>query len=362
MIRFVRGALAALILAVASGAHALPFTSLTLFGDSLSDTGNAFLAINTVTTPPFPLVPSAPYPRPGLFPALSNGPIWAEAVGSALGLPVLPSLAGGTNYAFAGADSGPLPGVPAGQSPTLTQQFFAPAFPPPPAAPQFPLFGGGPIVPTELYAVWGGGNDIRTALGVYQAVLAQAGPDAALAAASAVVSAGVANVANILGALAQGGAQHVLALNAPDVGLAPAVSFLPPGTADLASGLSNAFNLGLATAIDAIESAFMLDVIEVDTFGLVRSVAADPAAFGLANATDTCVQVGGFGTCADPDSYFFWDGIHPTAAGHQIIANAVLEALQLPVPAPGTAVLLLIGAFGLTVGARRSPPRAEFSC
>src|SRR5690606_26887871 len=103
---------------------------------------------------------------------------------------------------------------------------------------------------------------------------------------------------------------------------------------------SAAFNVNLAMAIDGIEAAFSLDVIEVDTFALLRGIVADPAAYGLANATDTCVEVGGSGTCADPGSYLFWDGIHTTSAGHRIIAGAVLSTL---IPEPGTIALLFVG-------------------
>src|SRR5689334_18069085 len=48
-----------------------------VFGDSLSDSGNAFVILNTVTVPPFQsLVPAAPYARGGLH--FSNGSTWIE--------------------------------------------------------------------------------------------------------------------------------------------------------------------------------------------------------------------------------------------------------------------------------------------
>jgi phospholipase/lecithinase/hemolysin len=30
--------------------------------------------------------------------------------------------------------------------------------------------------------------------------------------------------------------------------------------------------------------------------------------------------------CTDPDRYLFWDGIHPTRAGHLLISFALLKA------------------------------------
>jgi outer membrane lipase/esterase len=351
MMKSFRIAVAGASLAFAVNANALPFTGLTVFGDSLSDSGNAYLALSAslppdqaITEAPFPIIPSKPYARPApLLPALSNGPIWAEVVGAALGLPVVPSLAGGKNFAFAAADSGPLPLVPPSQSPTLTQQFSM-------------FSGAAPVVPSELYAVWGGGNDIRSALGVYQAVLALGGPDpqaAALAAATQVITAGVANIAAILAALAASGAQHILSLNVPDVGNIPALSPAPPisapiGLAGLATSLSAAFNGGLAIAIDGIESTFSLDIVEVDVFSLVQSIVGNPGAFGLTNVTAPCNL--GFDTCADPNQFLFLDGLHPTAAGHGIIASAALIAL----PAPGTSGLIFVGALALILGSRRS--------
>ena len=63
------------------------------FGDSLSDVGNVDLATGGIE-------PASPYVD-GQF---SNGPVWAQDLAGKLGLPALiPSLAGGTDYAFGGA-------------------------------------------------------------------------------------------------------------------------------------------------------------------------------------------------------------------------------------------------------------------
>ena len=43
-----------------------------------------------------------------------------------------------------------------------------------------------------------------------------------------------------------------------------------------------------------------------------------PNVLGLTNVTAPCFN--GVTVCADPDSYLYWDGVHPTAAGHRLIA------------------------------------------
>src|SRR5262249_11534591 len=88
-----------MVLSFGNGAaKAGPFTSLVVFGDSLSDVGNVFLATGGLTPP------SPPY-APGRF---SNGPIWIDDLAAGLGLasPNPALLPGGTDFAFGGAESG----------------------------------------------------------------------------------------------------------------------------------------------------------------------------------------------------------------------------------------------------------------
>src|SRR4051812_8065002 len=69
-----------------------PYDNLYVFGDSYCDVGNLFTATGGA-------VPSAPYYN-GRF---SNGLIWVDHVARLLGVPLTPSLSGGTDYAFGGA-------------------------------------------------------------------------------------------------------------------------------------------------------------------------------------------------------------------------------------------------------------------
>jgi outer membrane lipase/esterase len=64
-------------------------------------------------------------------------------------------------------------------------------------------------------------------------------------------------------------------------------------------------------------------------------VIGDPLRFGLVNVTDACAA----DLACDPSRYLFWDGIHPTSAGHALIAQAMIAL----VPIPGSLALLLAG-------------------
>src|SRR5262245_32758782 len=69
--------LALLALVVSVPALAAPPHRFVVFGDSLSDPGNAFILIRDVEVPPFDsIIPNAPYARGGLH--FSNGPTWVE--------------------------------------------------------------------------------------------------------------------------------------------------------------------------------------------------------------------------------------------------------------------------------------------
>src|SRR3954447_10825115 len=90
-------------------AGAAPITSLYVVGDSLSDSGNAFILTGGF--------PPAPYAQ-----RASNGPVAVERLAADLGVTLTPSAAGGTNYAVMGAATGPV-AIP--QSPFVTDNSAA---------------------------------------------------------------------------------------------------------------------------------------------------------------------------------------------------------------------------------------------
>src|SRR5690349_1967157 len=69
----------------AASAFAERSDGMVVFGDSLSDPGNHFVAYGTVSQPPFAPLPDFPYAIGGHH--FSNGPTWIEQLSRALGMP-----------------------------------------------------------------------------------------------------------------------------------------------------------------------------------------------------------------------------------------------------------------------------------
>lgn len=316
-------ALAVLIVLLPSAALAGPISSLVVFGDSLSDQGNAFI-LTGGTFPPAPYAQRA-----------SNGPVAVEYLAARLGVPLAPLAAGGTNFAFVGAATGPVTFT---GTALTTDNFAAVVYDQPVLANTgmtmqvSAYLGAGPAIdPATLFVLWGGPNDFFI------------DPSAATA------EDAVNNIAGQILALYGAGARQFLVPNMPDLSLTPYGLSLP---ADARLGLqllTGGFNTGLASALGALALLPGIDITPFNTFGLLSAIAMDPGAYGFANATQPCVtdSLGGaFAVCSDPSAYVFWDGVHPTTAAHEVLGNAFADA----VPEPAT--LLLLGT-GLALAAWR---------
>lgn len=190
-----------------------------------------------------------------------------------------------------------------------------------------------PIPEGSLWVVWVGGNDIRDAVRTADSSSALQQIDDA-----------VANINTIVTNLATAGAQHFLIPNVSDIDDVPEAadpSYVQDGTA-----LTMQFNNDLAAQIDNLRTTLAVDIIELDVFSAFQDILSDPTEFGFSNVTDPCLEIGGSSVCANPDSYFFWDGIHPTAAVHAQTA-ALATAAVVPVPAAFPLLLSALAGFGL---------------
>jgi phospholipase/lecithinase/hemolysin len=71
-------------------------------------------------------------------------------------------------------------------------------------------------------------------------------------------------------------------------------------------------------------------VVRLDVFRILNEIVAAPAAVGLTDVTQPCIALdtrrNAF--CKNPGQFLFWDGIHPTRAGHRILAERAAAALD----------------------------------
>jgi outer membrane lipase/esterase len=322
------------LLFISASAHAM-FSGIYVFGDSLSDGGNAYIGQGFVNEP-FPYMDSVPSSSYAPFNVFSNGPVWVQYLADDLGLPLAPSFIGGTNFALGGERTGDLmfgaTTVAAGALGGVVGQAH------------FASSGGTGMLPSDaLYIINGGGNDIRRATQLFG--------DGTITDAEALagIPGGATNLANAVSLLAAAGAQTILVSNVPDVGRTPDLVGQGAAVAQLATDLAVAFNAALDVQLTSLQALIpSLDLIALDTFALTNAVIDNP---GAVNVTDACTLQNGGNGCADPNTYLFWDGIHPTTAAHRISADAALAAV-VPLPAAGW---LLLGAIGLLAGRRRAP-------
>ena len=279
------------VMGTAASAATLPWSSLLVFGDSLSDSGNFG---GTAT----------------------NGQTWAGQLGAE------PALGGGTNFAFGGAQAATnLDLVPDFSAQRLIYAAARPA-----------------LGPNPLTVAWFGGNDL---LGITT-------PSSA----PTVIGRAVTAIGSGVGQLARTfGLTRFILPNLPDLSRIPANVNRPADERAAIALATASFNGALAQTAATLRGTG-LDVSIFDTAGIFARILDRPGDFGFDadKVTGTCLR--GAISC---DGYIFWDPIHPTAATHALIAEGIVALAQpAPVPLPAT-IWLLAGGLGLAgaVGRRR---------
>lgn len=314
-------------------AHASDYSSVTFFGDSLTDGGYFKKATEALG-----------HPQSGQYTTNPDNS-WATPFAESLGLSSVANTydeesgqqtTTGNNYAIGGArssidvkhkdykDSTGMP-LPVYSSRSQVDTYLA----------------NKNVDSKGLYSVWAGANDIFAAseyinnnIGGFltnkEETVAKAIGDYIVPAAQDQVS--------IVSTLHNNGAKYILVPNIPDVGLTPETI-----QADKNYGVKEFTVLGNLFAKTYNETLYEgvkstgANVIPLDTFNLLQKVAKNPSVYGFSDMSGkACKDVSsvecGRTDLAEPgaeNSYFFADGVHPTGRAHHMIAdyaNAVVTA------------------------------------
>ncbi|MBI3839085.1 MAG: SGNH/GDSL hydrolase family protein [Planctomycetia bacterium] len=356
-----------------------PLTNMIVLGDSLSDTGNVF---NNSTVTLFGNTSKAMFPGPaynydtGRFTdgtdtkgATNTTGVWHEQLADRLKLgraTASTNATPGNNYAYGGAVTGA--GRPTISTPVLLgagtgsvtidnldQQ----------VANFKTSLNGGKADANALYTIWAGGNDLINAGDAAQ-LNAKSGGTLSNASAADVPAAEMTAVANIkanIDDLYSQGARNIAWPDMPPIDRIPLVqgwkdpTIQDPKINDAIQLVINAEQTAAASfktdeqaAIAALVAKDMgLKLVLVDVLGLFNNIAANPAGFDFTNITTPAQgllkdpQVPN--QYVNPDTYVFWDRIHPTIRSDQLIAGVAYNALfAVGVPEPRTVVLLGIAA------------------
>ena len=302
----VRACIAAFALAAAP-AEAAPYSNIYVFGDSLVDAGNVQNAVTSVGLPD-PAPAAAGYFK-GRF---TNGPDYTDLLYQRVyGEYMTASRLGGSNYAYGGAravDNGDPFALDLG---VQVARYLNDA--------------GGNAAADGLYIINIGGNDIFAIGSGSTGGLTPAQYSAAV-------------IQQIVG--------QVQVLDAAGAG-----TILVTGIPNADIPFARALDLQLTAALAALDLEAELKLFSY--IGVFDRMLADATQFGLPplNLATTCRQAGGPAATNNCFGYFSFDGTHPTAAIHRVLAREVGALVGIDVPEPAAFALLALGC--MVVGIRR---------
>jgi phospholipase/lecithinase/hemolysin len=282
-----------------------------VFGDSLSDPGNYYFLYGQVSEAPFAPIPSAPYDEHGHH--FTNGRTWIERLTFELGTPE----SGRPAYARPGVNTNYAVGR-ARARPNAAQ--FAPYDLSTQVA-SFLVDFDGRAPSKATYVIWIGANDIDDALTAAETDQTQS---------AAIIQAALDAVASNIELLYAAGARSFLVPNLPDFGLTPAVQSLGEPAITGATQLSELYNGYLAQTLAELQALPGIELTTLDVFAVLHQVVANPSEYGITDVQTPCLQF--FVTvdpiCAQPNKHLFWDAIHPTVTGHEVLEEAAEQALH----------------------------------
>ncbi|MBP4047294.1 SGNH/GDSL hydrolase family protein [Chromobacterium violaceum] len=268
------------------------------FGDSLSDTLNVYNHS--------PAIFRIPNRESWYLGHYSNGPLWVEHLANRLNLPLY-------NWATGGAGVNP---DQYGMIPSVLQQVqswqeymkSAPNYNP----------------ASTLFTMWIGGNDLITYGNSPEKIIA--------------------TQKQSLMILISAGARKVLLMKLPDISRSPV--FKLPDYASSAATVSlqvTEYNQKLDRLATQLREMYgnSLKLEVFDGYTLFNDVLNNPAKYQMTNTTQSCLELSNNGSsiyknsqkvrkeCSNPNSFVFWDNLHPTTRIHQLLADRIANSPQL---------------------------------
>jgi outer membrane lipase/esterase len=131
------------------------------------------------------------------------------------------------------------------------------------------------------------------------------------------------------------GAQYVILNNLPDLASSPSGKAASAAQQQLIAGMVNSFNIALRVGIDGLDAK----IVYVDLAAASADQVANPAKYGISNATKPACGANALGTTSlvcnktnviagDVSTYLFADDVHPAPYGQTLIHRAVTDELK----------------------------------
>ena len=296
--------------ALVTTADAAPYSQIIIFGDSLSDVGN--FAHITQDQYGFSYPGSQFNYSDHRFtnssdtnpPSQAFTGVWHEQLTRRfLGMGAAKnSLDGGLDYATGSAESGdglrtvPLQGGLSIQVPNLGRQVST-----------YLTAANNAADPNALYIVWCGANDL----------FENSSADNVTATAT--------RIGDQVSKLAGAGARYFLVPNLPPLGDTP--SYNSTSSKDQLNAASASYKDQLNGVLDSriatlSSQGINITVSRLDVYGIFLDLIANQGSYGFANVVNSAQ-----GQSVAADQFLFWDGVHPTTAGHNQVALAASNIL-----------------------------------
>jgi thermolabile hemolysin len=296
-------------------ANAQKISAIVAFGDSLSDLGNTYNYLSSVSLGFVEY--SSYYYDQGRW---SDGPVWVEDLARLLGFTALQRNDGknlyGTDFAWGGSTSA-----------DGYTRFWVPGYALPNLRTQIESYidllltpdARMPNISETLFSVWSGGNDV---IYYVQSYWYWVTPEEVRD-----------HIVNAITTLYNEGGRYFLVPNLPPLGQKP--NFRTNRAWRIkANNFVQQYNSLLSTALTQLPQTLAgIKIIKFDVFELFKDVLDHYQAYDLSNVTDAAFTYSSYlpnygKVVKNPNEYLFWDGTHPTVVGHEIVGESAYDSVQ----------------------------------